>query len=277
MPIIKKVLNSSIVLIDGEGEKDSIVMAKGIGYGRKAGEEVTLGEDSRFFLPVSNIEAKQLIELLDSIPAIYLELAKETVEYAKSMGITLNEHVYVALTDHYHFAVKRYEEHLVSRNRIIWEIKNFYPKEFQVGAYALELLNDRLGIDLPVEEAANIAFHIVNGQKDPDSHTNTMEAAKMIGNVISVVIYSLRTELPEDDMNFTRFKTHVKFLVERVLSNKMLVSENDFMYQQMESVYPEALHYAEKVRTYMLKEYEVAITNEEVAYLTVHIARMMGR
>lgn len=278
LPIIKKVLNSSIILVEGEGQKDAIIMSKGIGYGRKAGEEVALTEDSRFFLPVSSMEAKQIVELLDTIPSAYLELTKEIVEYAKAyLETELNEHVYVALADHIHFAIRRFNDKMITKNKIFWEIKNFYPKEFQVGIYALKLIKDRLNVSLPEEEAANVAFHIVNAQHSSDCQADMFKAARLIGNIINVIIYSLRVEPQEDSIHYTRFKTHIQFFVNRVLNVEMISSEDDFMYKQVESAYPEALVYAEKVRTYMLREYQVAVTNEEIAYLTVHIARLMQK
>lgn len=278
LPIIKKVLNSSIILVEGEGEKDAIIMSKGIGYGKKAGEEVSLTEDSRFFLPISSMEVKQLLELLDAIPSEYLELTREIVEYAKEkLDTQLNEHIYVALVDHIHFAVKRYNDKMITKNKIFWEIKNFYPREFQIGSYALQLIEDKLGVSLPEEEAANIAFHMVNAQKSTECQADMFKAARLIGNIINIIIYSLRIEPKEDSIHYTRFKTHIQFFVNRVLNHEMISSKDDFMYKQVESAYSEALKYAEKVRTYMVREYQVAITNEEVAYLTVHIARLMER
>ena len=42
----------------------------------------------------------------------------------------------------------------------------------------------------------------------------------------------------------------------------------------MRSGYPAAMNCAEKIRTLLLKEYNLFISNEEVAYLTVHIQRL---
>lgn len=278
MPIIKKVLNSSIVLVESDGDKDAIVMSKGIGYGRKAGEDVQLADDSRFFLPVSSMESQHLVELLDSIPLEYFEITKEIVEYAiKHLNIELNEHIYIALTDHLHFAVNRHKEQLITKNKMLWDIKNFYPDEFEVGSYALKLVHHKLGIQLPEEEAANVAFHIFNAQKNVDTHTNMLKSAKIIGNIVNIILYFLKTEPDQNSIHYARFKTHVQFFVNRALSNEMISSDDDFMYKQIESTYPKALECAEKVRTYMIREYELPIPNEEVAYLAVHIARLMKR
>lgn len=278
MPTIKKVLNSSIVLIDGEGDKDSIVMAKGIGYGKKPGEIVELQEDSQFFIPVSNMEGKQLLELLDAIPAVYLEVAKDIILYAENqLKIKLNEHIYIALTDHLHFAVKRAQEQVLVTNKVFWELKTYYPNEYEVGCYGLTRIKEMLDIKLPQEEAANIAFHIVNAQKDMEHNYDAMRAAEMIGHIMTLVTYYLKTEMDRNSIHYSRFVSHLQYFTERFLTNDMLDSENDFLFHQMSKEYTQDMECAEKIRTFLVKEYKKSITNEEVAYLAVHIHRLNSR
>lgn len=49
-------------------------------------------------------------------------------------------------------------------------MKTFYKKEYDIGLYALKLINKRLAVDLSEEEAANIAFYIINTQNDDINH-----------------------------------------------------------------------------------------------------------
>lgn len=278
MPVIKKVLNSSIILIEEGGEKDSIVMSKGIGYGKKPGEVVELQEDSRFFIPVSNMEGKQLLELLDAIPAVYLEVAKEIIQHAEEkLAVELNEHIYLALTDHLHFAVIRAEKGLYVVNKAFWELKTYYPEEYEVGCYGLRKIREVLGVELPEEEAANIAFHIINAKKDMEHHYDAMKAAKLIGNIITLVTYSIDHPMDKTSIHYSRFVRHLQFFAERFLSDEMLDSKEDFLYKQMIKAYPDAVKYAEKIRTYIIKEYERNVTDEEIAYLSVHIQRLISR
>ena len=51
-------------------------------------------------------------------------------------------------------------------------------------------------------------------------------------------------------------------------------SEDDFLFNQMQQGYPEAVDCAEKIRTFVLRKYVVFLPNEEVAYLALHIARL---
>ena len=189
---IQKVLNSSVVLVQDDSGEESILLGKGIGYGRKAGEPIERQPSDRVFLPLSNPDAQPMLELFSSIPASYLELTQDIVDDAEqSLGVKLSAHIYLLLTDHLHFAVERQQKGLVVTNRIFWEIKHFYPKEYAVGQRGLQKVKAKLGIELPDEEAGNIAFHIVNARQDPQAGYDAMRAAQLIGELSNIVTYSM--------------------------------------------------------------------------------------
>lgn len=278
MPIIKKILNYSVILIEEESHKESIVLSKGIGFGKKAGDSIELEDNSQLFIPVYNLDGKQLLELLDSIPVEYLQVTKLIVEYAqKELEISFNEHIYLALTDHIHFAVKRMQENLILSNKMFWEFKTFYPTEYAIGLKALDMIKTQIGVSLPKEEAANIAFHIINAKKEEKSGYDALKAAKLIKDIVNLVKYSTNMELNQNSIHYSRFITHMQFFTERFLTGKLLNSEDDFLYREMEEAYPKSIECAEKVRTMVLKENGVLIPNEEIAYLAVYIERLTSR
>lgn len=275
---IKKVLNSSVVLVSNGDSEEFIVLEKGIGYGRKPGEAVEVQEESRIFVQLSPADRSQLAELLSAIPPCYLEITQEIVAYAEhQLNTSLNEHIYLALTDHLNFAVERFEKNMVITNRVFWELKSFYPKEYRIGIKALEIIRRKLGIELPEEEAANIAFHIVNAQKEEKVQYDAMRAAKLIGKVVTLVTYSMNCQPDKESLHYSRFISHMQYFAERFFTDRMLDSADDFLYIQMEQGYPKAVACAERIRTLLIKEYDKAISNEEVAYLAVHIQRLASR
>lgn len=278
MPKIKKVLNSSVILAANEDDEEYIILDKGIGYGKKPGEVVEVSEGSKIFVHLSQRDHRQLAELLGSIPSEYVEMTQEIVAIAEAqLNTTLNEHVYLALTDHLNFAVERFHKHMIITNRVFWEFKTFYPKEYKVGQKALDLIQERMGIRLPDEEAANIGFHIVNAQKEAESQFDAMRAVKLVGTIMTLVTYLMNSQPDKESIHYSRFISHLQYFSERFFTNKMLDSKDDFLYDQMEKAYPKAFNCAEKIRTYIIKEYDKVISNEEVAYLAVHIQRLASR
>lgn len=275
---IKKVLNSSVVLVSDEEKEEFIILEKGIGYGRKPGEAVEVKQDSQIFVQLSQTERNQLVELLSEIPSGYLEMTQKIVAYAEQqLNTSLNEHIYLALTDHLHFAMERFRKNMILTNRVFWELKTFYPKEYQIGIKALEIVKREMEATLPEEEAANIAFHIVNAQKEEGVQYDAMRAAKLIGKVVTLVTYFMNCQPDKESIHYSRFISHMQYFAERFFTDKMLDSADDFLYAQIEKGYPKALTCAEKVRTHIIKEYNKGISNEEVAYLAVHIQRLASR
>ena len=93
---IRKVLNSSVVLVQDEGGEESILLGKGIGYGRKPGQEIDRQPSDRVFIPLSNPDAQPMLELFSSIPPEYLDLTQEIVRDAEeTLGVRLSPHIYL--------------------------------------------------------------------------------------------------------------------------------------------------------------------------------------
>lgn len=272
---IRKVLNSSVVLVQEDNGDEAILLGKGIGYGRKSGQEIERQPSDRVFVPLSNPDAQHMLELFSSIPSAYLDLTQEIVRDAEhTLGVALSPHIYLMLTDHLHFAVERHEKGLVVTNRVFWEIKHFYAREYEIGLRGLKRAKELLGIELPVEEAGNIAFHIVNARQDTDAGFDAMQAAKLIGEISNIVTYTMHPAADPSGIHHSRFINHLQFFSERMFTDKLMDSADDFLFAQMQQGYPEATACAEKIRTFILRKYNIFLPNEEVAYLALHIARL---
>ena len=273
--IIKKVLNSSVVLVHDTKDNEFILLGKGIGYGKKTGEYICGSNDNQMFVPVENTKSKQFLELMDDIPVDILKITQEIiVEAEKLLNSSFNKNLYLILADHFNFAIERMRKEIKITNRVFWEIKNYYPNEFKVGMVAIYMVEERLGIQLPEEEAANIAFHFANAMASDGNSYDTIKYAKVIGEIINIFVFSLNRTLDKKSMHYMRFITHIKFFVERLFSDSMLSSGDDLLFNQMKRSNPKEMLIALKVRDFLEKKYGKKLTNEEIAFLVVHIARV---
>ncbi|MEI3604054.1 PRD domain-containing protein, partial [Oceanobacillus sp. SE10311] len=129
-------------------------------------------------------------------------------------------------------------------------------------------------IELPIEEAANIAFHLINahGTESKDS----MKTAKMIGIIVNLVRYTLNINIDKENIHYIRFITHVKFFVERYFADQMLENDDNILFEQIANLYPEAMNGAFKIKEYIYQLYEKNIPNDELTYLAVHIHRLLS-
>jgi len=152
-------------------------------------------------------------------------------------------------------------------------MKAVYPKEYQVGMLGLILLRERFGADLPDDEAANIAFHLADAALDR-SDPNTLQVVQLIAAITTIVSNAGRVDITGDDLHTRRLLLHLQFFAERFFSGRTLNSDTlDFLYRNMSESHPRAIATAERVRAFISAEHGSHISNEEVAYLAVHIAR----
>ncbi|HFR3749776.1 PRD domain-containing protein [Streptococcus suis] len=271
--IIKKVLNSSVVLVDDEGV-EKIALGKGIGFGKKQGEVLVNSNIDKLFQSVNTPQSQHLLGLLEEVPVTYFDIARDIIEYAKQvLNVPLQESLWIGLTDHIYFAVERFEKELVFENKVLWEIKAYYNKEYQIGCYAIQLLNRVLHISLPEAEAANIAFHFINAQQGSDKN-DAGRIAKLIGDLETLIRYSSNIQIVSDSLSYQRFVTHIRFFVERFFADRMLQDGNQILFDQICQTMPEGMKQAVKVQTFLEEHYHKTITIDELTYLAIHFERI---
>ncbi|WP_259317881.1 CAT RNA binding domain-containing protein [Holdemanella biformis] len=92
--VIKKVLNSSVVLVSDNENNEFILLGKGIGYGKKPGESIDQSASNQMFVPVENTKSKQFEELMDDIPIDILTITQEIIVGRKSFWSVSSIKVY---------------------------------------------------------------------------------------------------------------------------------------------------------------------------------------
>ncbi len=275
---IVKVLNSSVVLVEDKPGIEYIILQKGIGYGKKSGQSVVLEDEGQVFVPMASNDGKNLAELMAEVSPEYAEVVQQIAADAeKKLDVKLNHHIYVALIDHLHFAVERMNKGMMITNSIVWEVQNFYPKEYKIGQDALEIFKEKMGIELPESEAANIAFHIINAEQDDIVEYDAMRSVKLIGTIDRMIMLTMNISPDKESVHYGRYLSHIQFFARRFFTDKMLDSDDDTLFEHICEAYPKAVQCAEKIRTYLIKEYDVMIPNEEVMYLAIHIQRLAAK
>ena len=270
---IKKVLNSSVVLCTDNGDNELIVLGKGIGFGKKPGTVLKRDDINQIFVPITNPELSQIEGMLGEVSPGVIEVTRLIVREAQAKIVgPLNKSLTFSLMDHIKFSLDRYKEGLTFRNKLYWEVKSYYPQEFEVGEWALQLINNDFGVHLPREEAASIAFHIINAESQENSK-DSMGITKVIYRLICIINLSRKKELDNNSISYQRLVTHIKFFAERLLRGQQLTNQDMEMYEHVVSSYPQATKVAIKIMEFLEKQYYIKITDEEMTYLIIHIQR----
>ena len=272
---IVKVMNNSLVFVKNDDNDEIIVMGKGIGFMKKPGESVDSSKIEKIFTLKDGESKKNYFRAMEDINSEYVDITKDIVKYASdTLKCKLNDNVFISLIDHIAFAIERFNKNISLQNRLLWEVKKFYPNEFKVGNYAVDKINDVLGIKLPEEEAGNIAFHIVNAETENVEMENTILMIKMMKDILNIIKYDLNVYLDKESLNYSRFITHLQFFLQRVIEGKVADSKNGFILEQVESQYPEKVNCAKSIKNYVEKILNIEVGDDEILYLAMHIIRV---
>lgn len=271
---IAKIMNNNVVSALDEGNREIIVLGKGIGFQKHNGDLIDEVKVEKIFR-LSEPARSKFEKLVEEIPYEYVSYTDEIVrEATETLGMELNKNIYITLTDHLHFAIERYRRNITFQNALLWEIKRFYSREYEVGLKAVELLKEREGVALSVDEAAFIALHIVNAEMDINL-SRTLSVPGMIKGLLNIVRYTFHVDLDEEGLSYERFVTHLKFFIQRTLKRQCYPTEELELYELYRKKAPKSYECAKKIKKYMEEKTDTEVTDEEMMYLTVHISRVI--
>jgi len=273
--IISKVLNNNVVTIKNENDQEAVVMGRGIAFQKKKGDEIDEDKVEKIFILENKNINDKLISLINDIPVENLEIAEEIIKYAEEkLDRKLNENIYLTLTDHIGFSIDRYKNNLEMKNVMLWDIKRLHKEEFSIGVKALDIIKDRFGIDLPLDEAASIAMHILNGQIDKDM-PDVVNMINLIDEILKIVKYHFNIDFDEESINYYRFITHLKFFTQRLESGRYYEDNDNELFEMIKDKYPKSYECTERIEGFIKKKYNNELTKEEKLYLIVHTARVV--
>ena len=257
---IEKVINNNIVSAFDETGREVVVMGRGIGFGNRPGAKIPEDKIEKIFRIESGSVADQFKELLAGVPLEHAKISSDIISYAKgALKLKLNQSIYVTLTDHINFAIARCAKGINLENALLWEIKRFYPQEYELGKYAVAQIKERLKVELP-EDGTNI--------RDALRFPNQMK------EILEIVTRELGIKLDEGTLHYERFITHMKFLLQRVYRKELLPDEESDLADMISQKYPKEFACSKKVADYIEKTAECRLSGEEVMYLAIHIRRI---
>lgn len=272
-----KVLNNSLVLVLDKNGRELILMGKGIGYNKSTGYHMKESEIEKVFILKDRDISKNIIRLAAEIDNRYFELAEKVISYAvDQFQMELMEHIYLGLTDHLSFAVKRMESGIEVQNFYTSNLKKFNPNEFSVGLYACRLMKEELHIELPVDEAGNIAFHFINAQQNNPYSIQNRKINEAVKGILDVVKYNFAITYDEDGIAYTRFVTHLRTFAQRLVNSEQIREDSeDLLFDRIISVCEREYQCVKKIGIFIKETFYMQISRQEELYLTIHIHRIL--
>ncbi|MEW9668145.1 PRD domain-containing protein [Ammoniphilus sp. 3BR4] len=274
---IKKVLNNNTVVVSDGGE-EKIVMGLGIGFQKKKNDPVVQLKIEKTFVMRDRIEYEKFEEIVATLPEEHIQAAEEIISHTeKELGVSLNEHIHIALTDHLSFALERLAKGMVIKNTLLNEIKILYPKEFQIGCWAKSLISEKLGIEIPEDEVGYIALHIHTAKMNAGDMAKTLDITSMIRDMVDIIESCLDIKIAEETVSYERLITHLRFSVQRSETGESFLDIEREMSEMVKEKYKESFSCAQKVGQFVSEEYDFELPEMELVYITMQIQRIYNR
>ncbi|WP_436862128.1 BglG family transcription antiterminator LicT [Staphylococcus caeli] len=271
---ITKILNNNVV-ISTINHEERIVMGKGIAFGKQNGQTLDKDKIDKVFRLTSE-EQERMLTLLNEIDQNVIMMAQDIIVQAKQLyEKPMSESIYVSLTDHIDYAIKRTREGHIIKNPLLYEIHRLYPQEYELSLKAIATINERFDIHLPKDEAGFIAMHIVNASMD-ENIANIYEITKITKSILDIVRYHFNLHIDEEGLSYSRFMTHLKFFSQRLINHESLNDvTDDSLLQMLQQKHTKSDECVDKISDFLKKHYNHVLSNDERVYLILHIARLL--
>lgn len=269
----KKINTSAALALDSAG-REIVVLGKGIGFPKVPYELTDLSKIERTFYDVDS----RYLGMIESLPQSILFASADIAEDAEiELDCQLNPNLPLTLADHLNFAVERLKSGINLTAPIAYDISHLYPREYALGNQALLILKEKTGIELPAHEAISVALHLINAETENGDLHNFLTMMQIINEVDDIIEKALHFKLDKDSYNYSRFATHMRYLIQRLQSDTQTENQVNTMLRTLMREYPDIYLCALKVMEYFRSQWNWQCTDDEIVYLMMHIHRVKDR
>ena len=216
-----------------------------------------------------NWEAKKLINL-NIKDGEFVAICEEALaEISEELGEELNETIHIGLIDHLAIAMKRLKNKEQINNPFIVEIETLYSVEFEMAKKIVNKLQDKYEIDFPEGEIGFITLHI-HSARNGKMLSNSIKYSYLSNKIIIYIEEKFNSKIDKRSLDYARFLSHVRFTIERVLTDTVL--KNDLT-EIIKKSYPISYEIAEGASKIIEETLDKKVCDDEVAYIAMHVER----
>ncbi|WP_405491824.1 PRD domain-containing protein [Streptomyces sp. NBC_00096] len=270
-----RVLNNNVVLARDEQGQEVILTGRGIGFNCRQGQRIDPELIVRVFVPADGRDPDHLAEVLaligeEVLRAVVIALSEVGIEGRESTRPTLA----IAVADHVAGALDRAARGIVIEYPLRAEAQTLYAAEYAQAQRLLAAINARVDPQLDPSEATALTLHLVNAGFTSGDLSFTYTMTGIIQQMLAVVRERYGLEVPQESMSAARFITHVRYLFVRVQQHRQLKGHESTIGKGIRQHYPEATHTAQQLATIVELRLGQQLSEDEVSYLALHVARM---
>ncbi|KRL87111.1 transcriptional antiterminator [Ligilactobacillus apodemi DSM 16634 = JCM 16172] len=267
-----------MALVENDHGQEEIVIGKGIGFGLKKGDLIDQTKIERRFITANEpTEVMQVKELDDRT----IELTTKVVALVEpALNLKFNDFQFLALADHIDFALTRSEESIdMNAANTRWEVRNLFSEEYAIAKQAIALIEHTTGLTLPKSESILLTYHFVNAASNDAKLQETVQITQIMTEIIKIVAYEYQIELDKHSFNYSRFVSHLRTLLVRLLKKQHQSTEelDPALLKLMQVKYAKAYQTAERIAVLLQAKMDWQLNPDDLVYLTLHIFRVTAR
>lgn len=267
-----KVLNNNTILATKDDE-EVIVMYKGIGFSKKAGDIFEVPTRAKKYLMQKSYQKnKKGNQIIDYIDPIYLEIASDIIKLTTETFQTVNHDILLPLADHIYFSIQRMKDNIMPSNPFTDDIRLLFPDEYRVAMEGKEIIKNYTSHIINDDEVGFITLHI-HSAISSNKVAQTMEATRIIHDSILQLQTELNIVIDVHSVSYVRLMNHIKFLIIRINTNEKLQMDiSEFTKDKFPFAYEQAGHMCDALAKALNKE----LPKAEVGYLALHLERILS-
>lgn len=268
--IIKVLNNNAFLASYDDGER--ILLGKGIGFGKKAGDRFQTIKGARVFTLASKENEESGLNVVKGIDPVFLEAAGKIIEEAEEIFDSINPDILLPLADHIAFAAKREKEKIHIPNPFIADIKALFGREYTVVLNCRDSVEKMTGYQISDDEVGFIALHIHSGLSD-EHVTETLKITQTIDECLLMVENMLKQTISRESLGGIRLMSHLYYMIDRIKTGEDINIElNEFVRQN----YPKAWEVSRKVCLYVFEKMKAPVSEKEIGFFAVHIQTIVN-
>lgn len=272
---VLRVFNNNVLLAREGAGSEVILTGRGLGFQARPGDPIDRSKIARTFIPSDGRDLDNLGALIAEIPPEQIALADEALDIARTtLRDNIGISVVIAVADHLNFALHRLRQSIQVEYPLQAEVAHLYPDELAVARRMVEFLNERLEVELPALEAIPITLHLVNAGFASGDLSVTYQMTGVFQQIFEVIASACEHPLDTEGVSAARFITHLRYFFVRVKSERQLSENNPALTLSIRESFPEAYQCALKVQSVLELRLAEPISEDEVSYLTLHVARL---
>lgn len=274
MLILKKI-NNNVALASSDAGEEIVVFGKGVGFHEMPYELEDESVIQRVFRDVDEKCIGGFANIADDV----LLVASDIVAMAdKALDCALAGNLVVCLADHLQYAIERTGDGIAIENPLSHEVAFVYPREVELGRRGIELVSERMGVNLPESEITSIALHLVNAEVDGMGSSQDMDlvmkSTVILERATQIIEGQLGQQLDRTSYAYVRFVAHPRFLIRRLMRGGCKETENSGLFRQAARDFPDAYRCAAGINEYLKRDYNWSCSDEEMLYLMMHVNRL---